>query len=256
MDDSTTPRELEVLTLSGAVTLEMLATTVDGIVFVAVRPVCEALGLDWSAQYRRLQRADWASVAIMATESRFSLDHGTDQGKRPVRSTAMVNEETFIMWLTTLDADLVTAEHRPRLELFQKESAKALRDYWLEGGAVNPRATEDQLDRIDDAVAVRRAQIAAAIDYQKIIRSVHSIEELAGVPIPPPIDKDPTPLERERLGGFPTRAALLGYLTARGEDPRRATALERGLRSCWPLGHAPTYADLDAVWVRLRAAAR
>lgn len=253
MDDSTTPRELEVLTLSGAVTLEMLATTIDGVVFVAVRPVCEMLGLSWSGQFERLQRAPWAIMSRVRTESRFS---SLSAGKRPARDTVMIDRRTFVTWLATLDVDRLRPEYREQLESFQKESAKALDAYWFEGGVVNPRATEDQLDRIDDAVATRRAQIAAAIDYQKIIRSVHSIEELAGVPIPPPIDKDPTPLEREKLGGFPTRAALLGYLAARGEDPRRASALAKGLHSCWPLGHAPTYADLDAVWVRLRAAAR
>lgn len=252
MDDSTTPRELEVLTLSGAVTLELLAATIDGVVFVAVRPICETLGLSWSGQLERLKRSPWAVIARARTESRFS----PGQRKRPVRDTILVDRKTFTLWLATLDGDLLTLEHREQLESFQKESAEALDAYWFEGGAVNPRATEDQLDRIDDAVAVRRAQIAAAIDYQKIIRSVHSIEELAGVPIPPPIDRDLTPLEREKLGGFPTRAALLGYLAARGEDPRRASALAKGLHSCWPLGHAPTYADLDAVWVRLRAAAR
>lgn len=51
---------------------QTLLTVRDGEqVRVAIRPICEALGLDWSAQYRRLLRnpvlAD--SVAMMATES-------------------------------------------------------------------------------------------------------------------------------------------------------------------------------------------
>ena len=35
-------------------------------VHIAIKPVAEALGLDWSAQYRRLQRQPWAGVAVMA----------------------------------------------------------------------------------------------------------------------------------------------------------------------------------------------
>ena len=43
----------------------------DGQAFVALRPICAALGLDWSAQYRRVMRdAVLApSVAMMATET-------------------------------------------------------------------------------------------------------------------------------------------------------------------------------------------
>lgn len=34
---------------------------------VALRPVCEAMGLDYPSQYKRLQRTSWATVVMMTT---------------------------------------------------------------------------------------------------------------------------------------------------------------------------------------------
>ncbi|MEI6419547.1 MAG: phage antirepressor N-terminal domain-containing protein [Sphingomonadales bacterium] len=51
-----------------------------GVVRVALRPIVEAMGLDWSAQTRRLRRDQVLSegVAIMATPSGYG-DHGTGE---------------------------------------------------------------------------------------------------------------------------------------------------------------------------------
>ena len=45
----------------------IVATEIDGVPHVAVKPVCEAIGLDYSAQYRRIHRQPWATVAMMTT---------------------------------------------------------------------------------------------------------------------------------------------------------------------------------------------
>ncbi len=63
-----------------------------GTVLVALKPVCENLGLDYSAQYRRLQRQDWAVVAMMATT-------GAD-GK--TYEMVGIDRQTFVMWLATI----------------------------------------------------------------------------------------------------------------------------------------------------------
>jgi hypothetical protein len=49
----------------------MAVRIADGTIYVPLRPICEALGVDWTAQYRRLKRDEILSrlqgVAVMAT---------------------------------------------------------------------------------------------------------------------------------------------------------------------------------------------
>ena len=66
-------------------------TTADG-TYVALRPVCETLGLDFSGQAQRLQRQSWAVVCMTHTT-------GAD-GK--TREMTFVDRRTFTMWLATI----------------------------------------------------------------------------------------------------------------------------------------------------------
>lgn len=106
-------------------------TTTDG-VYVALRPVCEALGLDFSAQSRRLLRQPWTCVAMMATQM-----PGDDQS----REATFIDRRTFTMWLATIDTGRVKNEHtRELVRTYQCEAADALDKYFHEGVAINPRA--------------------------------------------------------------------------------------------------------------------
>lgn len=103
---------------------------------VALRPVCEAMGIDYTAQYRRLERTSWAVVAMMAMT-------GSD-GKTYEMVT--VDRRTFTMWLATIDTTRLKSERaRNLVETFQREAADALDNYFHNGGAINPNATEHQM---------------------------------------------------------------------------------------------------------------
>lgn len=62
---------------------------------VALRPVCEALGLDFSGQQQRLQRQSWAVVCMTHTHTT-----GAD-GK--TYEMMLIDRRTFTMWLATID---------------------------------------------------------------------------------------------------------------------------------------------------------
>lgn len=112
---------------------------------VALKPVCEAMGLDHSAQYRRLTRKSWATVAMTTTV-------GAD-GKS--REMVTIDRKTFTMWLATIDADRLKNESaQAMVELFQSEAADALDKFFHEGGAINPRASEHQVNAL-----IRQAQM-------------------------------------------------------------------------------------------------
>ncbi len=106
---------------------------------VALKPICEALGLDHSAQRKRLQRTSWA-VGAMTTST------GAD-GKS--YTMFAIDRRTFTMWLATIDTARVKSdESRELIELYQREAADALDAYFHDGAAINPRADEHQLNAI------------------------------------------------------------------------------------------------------------
>jgi hypothetical protein len=124
------------------------ATLVEGKPLVSLRHSCEAIGLEPSRQIQKLNSRSWATVYMTDTV-------GTD-GKS--REMAMIDRRTFTMWLATIDSSRVSATARPIIEAFQAEAADALDAYFNDGGAINHRATEDQLDRL-----ARQAQTQAAV---------------------------------------------------------------------------------------------
>lgn len=83
-------------------------------VFVALKPMVEAMGLDWSAQFRRVQRDPILSegIAMMATP----FGRGGDQ------ETLCINVEMVQGWLFTIDSSRIKVEEvRRKVQLYQRE---------------------------------------------------------------------------------------------------------------------------------------
>lgn len=111
---------------------------------IALKPVCEAIGLDYSAQRKRLSRQPWAGMAMMAIPSRGGL-----------QDTVTVDRRTFTMWLATIDTSRVKDQDaRALVVAYQTEAADALDRYFHDGGVINPRATEHQVNAL-----IRQAQM-------------------------------------------------------------------------------------------------
>ncbi|WP_054953054.1 phage antirepressor N-terminal domain-containing protein [Flaviflexus massiliensis] len=116
----------------------------DGI-HVAVRPICESLGIQADAQVKRLKREPWAVTSIK--------DGTGNDGKR--YQMTFVDRRTFTMWLATIQTSRIKNEAaRELLEAYQCEAADALDKYFHEGGVINPRASEHQVNAI-----IRQAQM-------------------------------------------------------------------------------------------------
>jgi phage antirepressor YoqD-like protein len=100
---------------------ELVVIPTDEGLFVSVKRVCEALGIDPKTQREKLQAAPWAVGGLIPST-------GTD-GKR--YEMFAVHLDTLPMWLAGIDAGRVAEHVRPVLVLFQKEAARALRDHFL-----------------------------------------------------------------------------------------------------------------------------
>lgn len=117
---------------------ELQSVLVDGEPRIVFRPVVESIGMDYSTQLAKLRNRSWASCRAIPTT-------GAD-GK--TYNMITVDMPTFLMWLATVNEARVGAEVRPLLVAYQTESSSVITDYWTKGGAINPRATEDQLAAI------------------------------------------------------------------------------------------------------------
>ena len=127
---------------------QIMATVIDGKPMVSLRHCCEAIGINYSTQLDKLRGKSWAAVV-------------------PLRGTAadgksyemlMMDRRTMTMWLGGIDENRVNQTARPVIIAFQAEAADALDAYFNEGGAINPRATADQL-----APIIERAQAQAGV---------------------------------------------------------------------------------------------
>lgn len=128
------------------------AALVGGQPIAAFRPVVEMLGMAYSAQLQKLKGKSWAVVSKFDTT-------GSD-GK--TYEMVGVDRKTLTMYLATLDENRVKAEFRPTLVTLQREAAEALDSYFHDGGAINPNASEPQLDALASKVQQNMRVLALA----------------------------------------------------------------------------------------------
>lgn len=84
----------------------IMAVQHDGTEWAAARHICEALGIDWKSQHRKLESKSWARVVMMTT-------HDSSGRKQEI---SMVDRRTLTMWLATIDANRVSEAARPLMQ--------------------------------------------------------------------------------------------------------------------------------------------
>lgn len=107
-----------------------------------MRRVCEALGVDNARQQSKLKQKPWAVVGFMSTTAADGKNY----------DTFCIDLDSLPMWLATIEPARVAEAVRPKLIAFQQEAARALRDYFFGGAAINPRL-QASLDRLQLARA-------------------------------------------------------------------------------------------------------
>lgn len=113
---------------------------VDGVPHVALKPIVEGMGLAWNGQFERLRRDQVLSEFHRVTRM---PSHGGPQ------ETITIPLKMLNGFLFGIDASRVKPGIKAGVIAYQRECYDALASYWLEGAAVNPRADDDVLRRID-----------------------------------------------------------------------------------------------------------
>lgn len=100
---------------------ELQAVEDNGKVWVSIKRVCEILKIDYSGQLVKLKEKPWStmeSISIVAEDGRM-------------RTLSCLDLESMPIWLATIDSRKVSRDSRPKLEIFQRECAKVLRDHFF-----------------------------------------------------------------------------------------------------------------------------
>lgn len=98
---------------------------------VAMKPICEAIGLQWEAQLKRIKRHEVLNSTVSM------MDMVAEDGK--IRELVCLPLDYLNGWLFGVDASRVRPEIRSTLIKYQRECFGVLAAYWQQGEAVNPR---------------------------------------------------------------------------------------------------------------------
>ncbi|MCG9094979.1 phage antirepressor N-terminal domain-containing protein [Laribacter hongkongensis] len=100
-------------------------TTQEGERLVAMRPICEAIGLQWNGQFERIKRDDVLSTCVVMTTTQMP-------GDNQKRELTCLPLDYLNGWLFGIDTNRCRAEIRPRLIEYKRECYQALAAYWMD----------------------------------------------------------------------------------------------------------------------------
>ena len=100
---------------------QLLTVEKDGIKYVAVKPICENLGLAWAAQFVKIKENQILSEGVSIIE--IPSDGG-------IQETICLPIDMINGWLFTINPNKVSEEIRPLVIYYQKECYKALFEFW------------------------------------------------------------------------------------------------------------------------------
>jgi hypothetical protein len=129
----------------------------DGSILIPIRPICDLLGVDWSAQRRRINRdpvlsEEMMNVVIPVTDSYRTIN-------RKVLSLPLDYVSGFLFGI---DANRVKPELRERLVRYQRECYKVLAEAFEERQLTTDPSFDELLKQASEDV-VEAYQIALAI---------------------------------------------------------------------------------------------
>lgn len=131
--------------------------------YVAIKPICENMGVLWEPQRKRIQRNEVLSEGASMMEV---------PSKGGYQETVCLPLELLNGWLFGIDANRIKDPTvKARVIEYQRECYKVLFDYWFKGASDKPAKPEPQANTID---ATQQALLLELIN----LRTSESVPEL------------------------------------------------------------------------------
>lgn len=119
--------------------------------YVAMKPICENIGLDWDAQRQRIKRDEVLSTCTVMMTVQMPGDGQS-------REITCLPLEYLNGWLFGIDISRCREEIRPALIQYKRECFKVLSDYWQHGQAINERHSKKWQAARLESKTVRRSE--------------------------------------------------------------------------------------------------
>jgi hypothetical protein len=155
----------------------LVAVERDDGVFVALRPICEAVGVDWSAQLKRVKGDPVLAEAVAVIATPFGR-HGQEE--------TCLRLEFVNGWLMGIDSRRVREVARQRLIEYQRECHRVLFSHFY-GKATG---SVPQLDEPEESESVRLRMVTEARQTFGV-RAGAELWFKLGLPIVPAMLHDP-----------------------------------------------------------------
>lgn len=131
----------------------------DGQIYVSIRRMCDALGVDRRGQMRRIREH---GVLAEGYKRGGVISPPSDSGRGGGRQeAAMLRVDLVPLWLSGISPNRVKAEIQPKLERFQREAAKVLWEAFQEGRLTAEPSLDDLL--ATNSPAAQAYRIASAV---------------------------------------------------------------------------------------------
>lgn len=205
-----------------------------GIVRVAMRPICDSIGLEWHGQRQRINRNPVLKTCAVIITSQLP-------GDSQRRNFLTLPLTKLNGWLFGVDASRVKPEVRDKLVEYQAECFEVLSDYWQKGQATNPRTvTPDERAGLRAAVTMlttkRGLMHSAAYSLVHHRFNVEHIDELTAEQLPDAVE-------------YAHRMALEGdYLGKQNLPAPAATVIDYPLAQQWDKWKEHQLVGMDAAY--------
>ncbi|KGQ55339.1 Phage anti-repressor protein [Gallibacterium anatis] len=155
----------------------------NNVYYVAMKPICENIGLAWNAQLLRIKRDEVLSQGMIVM---ITPTNGGEQ------EMVCLPIQYLNGWLFGIDVKRVKPEIRETLITYKRECYQALFDYWNKGKAERTQTTVDDRTGLRDAVnmLVSKKGLLYSDAYQLIHQrfNVNHIDELAKEQLPQAVE--------------------------------------------------------------------
>lgn len=104
--------------------------------YVAMKPIVEAMGLDWDSQRQMIQRDEVLSKGACVIQV---------PSMGGCQNTLCLSLNKLNGWLFKIPASRYSGKRKEAIILYQEKCYDVLFDYFHKGGAINPAATDSQV---------------------------------------------------------------------------------------------------------------
>lgn len=126
----------------------------DGHIYVAVRQMCDALGLDRASQVRRIKNQN-----VLADGYKGDVKLTSPGGPQ---TAGVLRVDLVPLWLTGIRTSMVRPDLQARLERYQREAAKVLYEAFLSGRLSLPTDWEEGISADSPTAQAYRIALAVA----------------------------------------------------------------------------------------------